>query len=155
MGKKNALKYKPQWFERVNENHVTNMLQERQLYLKRVPGKIGLPDCQLSLCFYFIFFHIFFFFLKRTFCCRQPYLPSAMAHTLSVERVSLWITSTSYLLLCLSLNSFWDEIQRTWTSVSPDTRGFSGVSVAKNLPANAGDSGSIPDQGRSHMMWSN
>ena len=32
--------------------------------------------------------------------------------------------------------------------------GFPGGSVIKNLPANAGDTGSIPDQGRSHMMWS-
>ena len=29
--------------------------------------------------------------------------------------------------------------------------GFSGGSVVKNLPANAGDPGSIPDSGRSHM----
>ena len=30
---------------------------------------------------------------------------------------------------------------------------FSGVSVVKNLPANAGDTGSIPDPGRFHMPW--
>ena len=30
---------------------------------------------------------------------------------------------TSYLLLCLSLNSFCTETQRTWASVSPDPRG--------------------------------
>ena len=33
--------------------------------------------------------------------------------------------------------------------------GFPGGSVVKNLPANAGDMGSIPDPGRSHMQWSN
>ena len=32
--------------------------------------------------------------------------------------------------------------------------GFPGGSVVKNLPANAGDMGSIPDLGRSHMPWS-
>ena len=30
--------------------------------------------------------------------------------------------STSYLPLCLSLNSFCDQTQRTWASESPDTR---------------------------------
>ena len=34
-------------------------------------------------------------------------------------------------------------------------RGHPGGSVVKNLPANAGDMGSIPDPGRSHMLQSN
>ena len=33
--------------------------------------------------------------------------------------------------------------------------GFPGGSVVKNPPANAGDMGSIPDPGRSHMSWRN
>ena len=33
--------------------------------------------------------------------------------------------------------------------------GFPGGSVAKNLPASVGDTGLIPDPGRSHMPWSN
>ena len=33
--------------------------------------------------------------------------------------------------------------------------GFPGGSVEKNLPANAGDTGLIPDPGRSHMPQSN
>jgi len=33
--------------------------------------------------------------------------------------------------------------------------GFPGGSVVKNPPANAGDTGSIPDLGRSHMPRSN
>ena len=36
---------------------------------------------------------------------------------------------------------------RTW--------GFSGSSVVKNLPASAGDPGSIPDPERSRMPWDN
>ena len=32
---------------------------------------------------------------------------------------------------------------------------FSGGSVDKNLPANAGDKGSNPGLGRSHVLWSN
>ena len=34
-------------------------------------------------------------------------------------------------------------------------RGFPGGSVVKNSPTNAGDIGSIPGPGRSHMPWSN
>ena len=34
-------------------------------------------------------------------------------------------------------------------------RGFPGGTVVKNLPANAGDMGSRPGPGRSHMAWSN
>ena len=34
-------------------------------------------------------------------------------------------------------------------------RGFPGGSVVKNLSANARDTGSIPDLGRSHMLWGN
>ena len=33
--------------------------------------------------------------------------------------------------------------------------GFSGGSVVKNPPANAGDTGLILDPGRSHMLWNN
>ena len=32
---------------------------------------------------------------------------------------------------------------------------FPGGLVVKNLPAKAGDMGSIPGQGRFHMLWSN
>ena len=32
---------------------------------------------------------------------------------------------------------------------------FPGGAVVKNLPANAGDTGSIPGRGRSHMLRSN
>jgi len=32
--------------------------------------------------------------------------------------------------------------------------GFPGGSVVRNLPANAGDMGSIPGPGKSHVPWS-
>ena len=32
---------------------------------------------------------------------------------------------------------------------------FPGGTVVKNLPANAGDTGSSPGPGRSHMPWNN
>ena len=35
------------------------------------------------------------------------------------------------------------------------TKGFPGSAVVKNPPANAGDAGSSPALGRSHMPWSN
>ena len=34
-------------------------------------------------------------------------------------------------------------------------QGFPGGSLVKNRPANAGDTGSGPGPGRSHMPWSN
>ena len=34
-------------------------------------------------------------------------------------------------------------------------QGFPGGTAVKNPPANAGDTGSSPDLGRSHMPWSN
>ena len=34
-------------------------------------------------------------------------------------------------------------------------KGFPGGAVVKNPPANAGDTGSSPGPGRSHMSWSN
>ena len=46
--------------------------------------------------------------------------PYKMAHTLSVECFSL-NKSTSYLSLCLSLNSFYNKISRTWASLGPET----------------------------------
>ena len=54
---------------------------------------------------------------------------------------------SSYLSLCLSLNSFCDETSRTYIS------DFPGGMVDKNLPTNAGDTGSIPGPGRFHMLW--
>ena len=39
--------------------------------------------------------------------------------------------------------------------VPPVNVGFPGGSVVKSLPANAGDTGSIPDPGRSHVLGGN
>ena len=40
-------------------------------------------------------------------------------------------------------------------SIGKNSRGFPGGSVVKNLPANAGDTGLIPDPGGSHIPCSN
>ena len=43
---------------------------------------------------------------------------------------------------------------RGWSdSSTPQLLNFPGGSVDKNPPANAGDMGSIPGPGRSHMPW--
>ena len=41
------------------------------------------------------------------------------------------------------------------SSIKKDIRDFPGGTVVKNPPANAGDTGSSPGPGRSHMPWSN
>ena len=41
------------------------------------------------------------------------------------------------------------------TKFESEMRDFPGGAVVKNPPANAGDSGSIPGPGRSHMLQSN
>ena len=42
------------------------------------------------------------------------------------------------------------QVHKWFKRVSWD---FPGGPVVKNLPANAGDTGSIPGPGRSHMLW--
>ena len=39
--------------------------------------------------------------------------------------------------------------------IKKSIEGFPGGAVVENLPANAGDTGSSPGMGRSHMPWSN
>ena len=43
----------------------------------------------------------------------------------------------------------------TWGPKTLSWLDFPGGTVVKNPPANAGDMGSIPGPGRSHMLWSN
>ena len=43
-----------------------------------------------------------------------------------------------------------EELSRRWTLKCPEV-GFPGGTVVKNPPANAGDTGSSPGPGRSHM----
>ena len=47
------------------------------------------------------------------------------------------------------------ELVVTPTGQNLTTRGFPGGTVVENLPANAGDTGSSPGLGRSHMPRSN
>ena len=59
-------------------------------------------------------------------------------------------------ILCFTKVKF---VQRKFADIKVGIRilklDFPGGTVVKNLPANAGDTGSIPGLGRSHMPWSN
>ena len=46
-------------------------------------------------------------------------------------------------------------IAALFTTVKRWKQGFPGGAVVRNLPANAGGTGSSPGLGRSHMPWSN
>ena len=50
-------------------------------------------------------------------------------------------------------SSVFKDLKRHFTK--EDIWGFPGGAVVENLPANAGDTGSNPGLGRSHMPWSN
>ena len=52
---------------------------------------------------------------------------------------------------------FGEQISLIQTEIFKELKfkGFPGGSVVKNPPANAGDTGSIPVQARSHLPWSN
>ena len=47
------------------------------------------------------------------------------------------------------------ELQNREPASYKTNRGFPGGAVVKNPPANAGDTGSSPGPGRSHMLWGN
>ena len=46
-------------------------------------------------------------------------------------------------------------IRQPLTAIKEEIEGFPGGAVVENLPANAGDTGSSPGLGRSHMPRSN
>ena len=63
---------------------------------------------------------------------------------------------SSYFIPPTKRFSFWLTKQDTTKSDSEiKERGFPGGAVVKNLPANAGDTGSSPAPGRSHIPRSN
>ena len=48
-----------------------------------------------------------------------------------------------------------EEKSKQRTNIKTILSDFPGGAVVKNLPANAGDTGSSPGPGRSHMSWNN
>ena len=66
-----------------------------------------------------------------------------------------WNQSLLHCRLILYQLSYPESLKDSLRDVQKgNDRDFPGGSVVKNPPANAGDTGSIPDQGRSHM-WRN
>ena len=59
--------------------------------------------------------------------------------------------------LVLKHRKTYDNLLQTTTifQITRKVRGFAGGSVVKDPPAIAGDTGSILDLGRFHMLWSN
>ena len=70
------------------------------------------------------------------------YQPWNLSFPLPTEKNWTWI--------CISLYFSSTEYMRS----KGKERGFPGGAVVENLPANAGDTGSSPGLGRSHMPWS-
>ena len=52
------------------------------------------------------------------------------------------------------VNSQYNTVIRANQSLKKQAEGFPGSTVIKNLPVNEGDTGSIPDPGRPHMLQS-
>ena len=63
-----------------------------------------------------------------------------------------------FILNCCNLRENWATETAIYVHIQSPTRsplrGFPGGSVVKSLPANVGDTGSVPDLGRSHMQLS-
>ena len=64
--------------------------------------------------------------------CDGPHSVCGVGFSLNLNK------SISYLSLCLSLNSFWDETSRTWASLGPETR-YCGFCLGSN-PSHVGSS---------------
>ena len=62
-----------------------------------------------------------------------------------------WTGSSSY----TAWQKVWGSSTWHWEESNQGWGGFPGGAVVENLPANAGDTGSSPGLGRSHMPWSN
>ena len=67
-----------------------------------------------------------------------------------VKNAGKWVVGSVF--LC---GSVLEEMIRSWHESHKNVlSGFPGGAVVENLPANAGDTGSSPGLGRSHMLWS-
>ena len=63
----------------------------------------------------------------------------------------LWLPENTSQLKSITFTFEWQKTQNTRTK----HQDFPGGPVVKNLPANAGDTGLIPNPGRSHMLLNN
>ena len=71
-------------------------------------------------------------------------------HTLTCAGVHIYVYN-----LCEFSQGLITRTKRGNGLIKIMAEGFPGGAVVKNLPANAGDTGSSPGPGRSHMLWSN
>ena len=60
-----------------------------------------------------------------------------------------------YMYNWITLLYTWNIVNQLYLNKKKKFRGFPGGAVVKNPPANAGDTGSSPGLGRSHMPRSN
>ena len=63
--------------------------------------------------------------------------------------------STSLIIREMQIKTIITLVRMAIIKKSTHNRDFPGGTVVKNLPASAGDMGSSPGLGRSHMQWSN
>ena len=87
--------------------------------------------------------------------------PGALLYTFSggksvFSHIGLkWEESSSSLHISLDWIRVWSYQHLPVSYCYKEAPGFPGGAVVENLPANAGDTGSSPGLGRSHMPWSN
>ena len=84
----------------------------------------------------------------------QEVFPPGEDSRIQTER---WVFVTSFLSVKGLVRSYQARLSDQQISVLSRKAegGFPGGAVVKNPPANAGDTGSSPGPGRSHMPWSN
>ena len=87
-------------------------------------------------------------FLPQSKCLLTSWLQSPSAVILEPEKVNSVTVSTFSLSIC-------HEVMGPNTMILVFYRDFPGGPVVKNLPAEAGDTGSNPDPGRSYMLLNN
>ena len=103
--------------------------------------------------------HLFFCF------CVSPFLPSLRLIDYFFFNISLkflsaipfyiyFIIALGIILCFLNLSEYGVDILMLYAKCK-HVVGFPGGAAVENLPANAGDTGSSPDLGRSHMPQSN
>ena len=90
----------------------------------------------------------------------QDFSLSRVEMTTSVQLLvstrNSWAPINMEFYLCVNPNKVYlPSNHRVKGEIKTKWRDFPGGTVAKNPPANAGDTGLIPGPGRSHMPWSN